>query len=161
VRFPVHFSPSLPRVFPCAVITELPYTRPEPHLLTERLRLQWLRVRAQNCQLRRVSHSPDPAHVEPNVPSTRNINSDSQSTVATSVIFVDRRGERNVPKRYLKDTEWYTDKYLGEGYYVTDPDKDETFCTVDFNFDTLQWGLTEPVDGRYQITRPIPVKYGL
>jgi hypothetical protein len=95
------------------------------------------------------------------VPSTRNINSDSQSTVATSVLFVDRRGERNVPRRYLKDAEWYQDKYLGEGYYVADPDDEDRFCAVDFNFDTLQWGLTEPVEGQYRITRPIPVKYGL
>jgi hypothetical protein len=81
--------------------------------------------------------------------------------VATSEIFVDRRGERNVPKRYLKDAEWYLDKYLGEGYYVADPDDEDRFCAVDFNFDTLQWGLTEPVEGQYRITRPIPVKYGL
>jgi hypothetical protein len=126
-----------------------------------RLCQQWLRVRSQNRHLRRVSHRSDSAHVEPNVPSTRNINSDSQSTVATSVIFVDRRGERNVPKRYLKDAEWYPDKYLGEGYYVADPDDEDRFCAVDFNFDTLQWGLTEPIEGQYRITRPIPVKYGL
>jgi hypothetical protein len=81
--------------------------------------------------------------------------------VATSDILVERRGERNVPKRYLKGAEWYTDKYLGEGYYVADPDEDDTFCAVDFNFDTLQWGLTEPSEGKYRITRPIPVKYGL
>jgi hypothetical protein len=95
------------------------------------------------------------------MPSTRNINSDSQSTVATSVILVDRRGERNIPKKYLKDAEWYTDKYLGEGYYVADPDNDNRFCAVDFNFDTLQWGLTEPIEGQYRITRLIPVKYRL
>jgi hypothetical protein len=81
--------------------------------------------------------------------------------VATSVILVERRGERNIPKRYLKDAEWYTDKYLGEGYYVADPDDDDRFYAVDFNFDTLQWGLTEPIEGQYRITRPIPVKYGL
>jgi hypothetical protein len=81
--------------------------------------------------------------------------------VATSVSIVERRGERNVPKRYLKDAEWYTDKHLGDGYYVADPDNEDLFCAVNFNFDTLQWGLTEPVDNKYQITRPIPVKYGL
>jgi hypothetical protein len=81
--------------------------------------------------------------------------------VATSVILVNRRGERNVPRRYLKDAEWYPDKYLGEGYYVADPDDEDRFCAVDFNFDTLQWGLTEPVEGQYRITRPIPVRYGL
>jgi hypothetical protein len=51
---------------------EHPYIIPEPRQLTERLRQQWLRIRAQNRHLHRVSHSPDPAHVEPNVPSTRN-----------------------------------------------------------------------------------------
>jgi hypothetical protein len=106
-------------------------------------------------------NSLEPAQVERHVPSTRNINSDSQSKVATSVSIVERRGERNVPRRYLKDAEWHTDKYLGEGYYVADPDEDDTFCTVDFSFDTLQWGLTEPIEGQYQITHPIPVKYGL
>jgi hypothetical protein len=161
VCFPVHLSPSLPRVFPCTVTTEHPYLVPEPRQLTERLRQQWLRVQAQNQHLRQVSHRPDPAHIEPSVPLTRNINSDSQSTMATSVSLVKRRGERNVPKRYLKDAEWYTDKYLGNGYYVTDPDEDDVFCAVDFNFDTLQWGLTEPIEGQYRITCPIPVKYGL
>jgi hypothetical protein len=160
VRFPVHSSPSSPRVFPCAVTTEHPYTVPSS-LLTERLRHQWLRIQAQNHILRRVSHSQDLAHVEPNVPSTHNINSDSQSTVATSVSIVNQRGERNVPKRYLKDAEWYTDKYLGDGYYVADPDEDDTFCAVDFSFNTLQWVLTEPIEDKYQITCPIPVKYGL
>jgi hypothetical protein len=140
---------------------EHPYLVPEPGQLTERLCQQWLRVQAQNHQLHRVSHRPSPAHVKQNVPSTRNINSDSQSTVATSVILVERRGERNIPKRYLKDAEWYTDKYLGEGYYVADPDDDDRFYAVDFNFDTLQWGLTEPIEGQYRITCPIPVKYGL
>jgi hypothetical protein len=95
------------------------------------------------------------------MPSTHNINSDSTSKVATSVSIVNRWGERNVPKRYLKDAEWYTDKYLGEGYYVADPDIDDTFCTVNFSFDTLQWGLTEPLEDQYQITCPIPVKYRL
>jgi hypothetical protein len=83
------------------------------------------------------------------VPSTRNINSDSLSKVATSVSIVDRQGERNIPKRYLKDAEWYTDKYLGDGYYVADPDDPNTFCAVDFSFDTLQWGLTEPLESQY------------
>jgi hypothetical protein len=76
------------------------------------------------------------------MPSTRNINSDSLSKVATSISIIDRRGEQNVPKRYLKDAEWCTDKHLGHGYYVADLDDPNTFCTVNFNFDTLQWGLT-------------------
>jgi hypothetical protein len=51
---------------------EHPYIVPEPRQLTERLRQQWLGVRAQNRHLRQTSHRPDPAHVEPSVPSTRN-----------------------------------------------------------------------------------------
>jgi predicted trehalose synthase len=51
---------------------EHPYLVPEPRQLTERLRQQWARVQAQNRHLRRVSHRPDPAHVEQNVPLTRN-----------------------------------------------------------------------------------------
>jgi hypothetical protein len=51
---------------------EPPYSIPEPRLLTERLCHQWLRIRAQNRQLCQVSHSLELAHVEPNVPSTRN-----------------------------------------------------------------------------------------
>jgi hypothetical protein len=72
VRFPVHLSPSPPRVFPCAVITEHPYRTRTPHPLTDQLRQQWLRIRAQNRHLKQLSHRPDPAHVEPSVPSTRN-----------------------------------------------------------------------------------------
>jgi hypothetical protein len=59
-------------VFPCTVTTEHPYFVPEPRVLTERLCQQWLRIRAQNRHLRRASHRPDPAHVEPNMPLTRN-----------------------------------------------------------------------------------------
>jgi transposase InsO family protein len=51
---------------------EPPYIVPEPRQLTEQLRQQWLRVRAQNRHLCRVSHRLDPAHVKLNVPSTHN-----------------------------------------------------------------------------------------
>jgi hypothetical protein len=92
---------------------------------------------------------------------THNINSDSQSKVATSISIIDRRGEQNIPKRYLRDAEWLTGKYLGEGYYIADPNDEDTFCAVDFNFDTLQWGLTEPIEDKFRVTRPAPIKYGL
>jgi hypothetical protein len=96
------------------------------------------------------------------VPLTCNINSELVPTVATSTVFTDRRGERNIPKRYLKEAEWYSDRYLGTGYYTTDPDSDVGGLTaVDFNFETLQWGLTDQIEGRYRITRPAPIKYGL
>jgi hypothetical protein len=65
------------------------------------------------------------------------------------------------PQRYLKDVEWYKDRYLRLGYYIADPDNDNTFCAIDFNFDILQWGLTEPVEDKFHIERPAPIKYGL
>jgi hypothetical protein len=95
--------------------------------------------------------------------STRNINSELIPTVATSTVFTDRRGEHNIPKRYLKEAEWYQDGYLETGYYTTDPYSENTtgLTAVDFNFETLQWGLTEQIEGRYRITRPAPVRYRL
>jgi putative SOS response-associated peptidase YedK len=51
---------------------EHPYHTRTPHLLTDHLRQQWLRIRTQNRHLKQASHRPDPAHIEPNVPSTRN-----------------------------------------------------------------------------------------
>jgi hypothetical protein len=97
------------------------------------------------------------------VPSTHNISSELEPTVATSIVFTDRRGEHNIPKRYLKEAEWYQDRYLGTGYYTTDPYSENTtgLTAVDFNFETLQWGLTEQIEGQYKITRPAPVRYGL
>jgi hypothetical protein len=97
------------------------------------------------------------------MPSTCNINSDFEPTVATSTAFIDRRGECNVPKRYLKDAEWHEDAYLGVDYYCSDPDSEDAagLTAIDFNFKTLQWGLTDQIEGRYRITRPAPLKYGL
>jgi hypothetical protein len=95
------------------------------------------------------------------MPSTRNINSDFLSNVAT--ILVERRGERNVPRRYLKGAEWHEDKYLGTGYYCSDPDSDdpEALTAIEFNFEALQWGLIEQRGDQYIITRPAPIKYRL
>jgi hypothetical protein len=95
------------------------------------------------------------------MPSTRNINPDSPTKVATTISIIERQGERNVPKRYLKDAEWYKDRYLGPGYHIADPDKDDTFCAVDFNFDILQWGPTTPIEDKFCIERPAPIRYSL
>ena len=76
------------------------------------------------------------------MPSTRNINSDLPPKVATITETLPRRGERNVPKRYLKSAEWLEDKDLGTGYYVADDDDEKVFHAIDFNFEALQWGLT-------------------
>jgi hypothetical protein len=82
------------------------------------------------------------------MPLTHNINSDFPSTVATSTTFIERRGEHSIPRRYLKDTEWHKDKYLGTGYYCSDPDSEEAagLMAINFNFETLQWGLTNQIE---------------
>jgi hypothetical protein len=122
VRFPVHLSPSPHRVFLCAfATTEPPYIVPHPKELTHRLCNNWLQRWAQN---RPRSHRSEPAQVEQNMPSTCNINSELVPTMATSTVFSNRRGECNIPKRYLKEAEWFSDGYLGEGYYTSDPDSD-------------------------------------
>jgi hypothetical protein len=70
VRFPVHLSPSLHRVFLCAfATTEPPYFVPHPKELTHQLCTNWLNCWAQN---RQSSHCPEPAQVEQNVLSTHN-----------------------------------------------------------------------------------------
>jgi hypothetical protein len=150
VRFPVHLSPSLHRVFLCAFdTTEPPYLVPHPKELTHWLCSNLRHIQEQN---RRSSHRIEPAQVEQHVPSTRNINSDFSSNVATTL--VERRGERNVPRRYLKDAEWHEDRYLGAGYYCSDPDSESAsgLTAIEFNFDALQWGLIEQIEGQYRIT---------
>jgi hypothetical protein len=52
---------------------------------------------------------------------------------------------------------------VGAGYYVIDPDKDnKSLIAVDFNFEALEWGITQTTDGdKYWIYRPAPIKHGL
>ena len=88
---------------------------------------------------------------------------------STKVRTVERRGDRNVPKRYLKAARWNPDDdptklCLGSGYYVINPDNDkDDWVPVDFDFDALQWGLTylRKNDGKFDIYRPAPSEYGL
>ena len=75
-----------------------------------------------------------PAHVEQSVPLERNINSDLHTLATSNRERLERRGERNVPKRYLKNTEWAK------------------------NFQALQWGLTYEEDDHFILQRPAPVK---
>jgi hypothetical protein len=74
--------------------------------------------------------------------------------VATQVTIVERRGEQNIPKRYLKTAEWYTadapKAYQGAGYYISDPDEPNDLIAVDFHFESLQWGITQSIpDGGF------------
>ena len=102
-----------------------------------------------------------PAHVEQSVPLERNINSDLHTLATSNREHLERRGECNVPKRYLKNTEWAKNRPLGAGYYIGDPDnesKEPNIIPVDFNFQALQWGLTYEEDDHFILQRPAPVK---
>ena len=134
-----------------------PYTH-KPSALTEYLKRK-LQVQRAKCRSR--SH---PAHVEQNVPLEHNINSDLHTLATPHRECLERRGEHNVPKRYLKNTEWAKKGPLGAGYYIGDPDdesEDPNIIAVDFNFQALQWGLTYTEEEHYILERPAPVKCGL
>jgi hypothetical protein len=82
----------------------------------------------------------------------------------TITTYIARRGEQNIPKRYLKEAEWLDKDYSWE-YYTTsnDPNDDNTFLAIDFDFGSLQWGITRqlPNNRGFAIKRPAPVKLGL
>ena len=99
-----------------------------------------------------------------NVQPERNINSDFPTLATIHKERLERRGERNVPKRYLKNAEWAKNGPLGAGYYIGDPDDDSeepNIIAVDFNFQALQWGLTYAEEEHYILERPAPIKCGL
>ena len=125
-----------------------------PGALTEYLKDKLCRQRAKrlSCSLS--------AQVKPNVPLERNINSDF-TLAATTLEYLDRRGERNVPKRYLKDTDWCEDGPLRAGYYIADPNDPAVLIAVDFNFKFLQWGCTHTKKDKFVLERPAPTRYGL
>ena len=100
------------------------------------------------------------AQVKQNVPLKCNINSDS-ALAATTIEYIERRGERNVPKRYLKEADWCEDGPLGTGYYIACPDDPSLLIPIDFNFKHLQWGCTHAKKDRFIVERPAPVRYGL
>ena len=125
-----------------------------PGALTE-----YLKQKLHHQRARCLGRSP-PAQVEQNVPLERNINSDF-TLAATTLEYLDRRGERNVPKRYLKEADWCEDRALGTGYYIADPDDPSILIPVDFNFKHLQWGCTHKKKDRFVLERPAPARYGL
>ena len=135
------------------VNTYHPYCH-SPSALTEYLKNK-LRIQ----RAKRLGRSL-PTQVESNVRPERNINSDF--TLATTILdYLDRRGERNVPKRYLKEADWTEDGPLGTGYYTADPDDPSILIPIDFNFKYLQWGCTHPKNDKFVVERPAPVCYGL
>jgi hypothetical protein len=143
-----------------------PYHRPGyPHLseVTHKLRDQLICIQQNNFRHRTI------AQAEQSGLSNRNINSDLCTTVVTPqtntiTTYVSRRGEQNIPKRYLKEAEWL-DKDYSWGYYTTsnDSDNDNTLIAIDFDFGSLQWGVTRqlPDNRGFAIKRPAPIKLGL
>ena len=135
------------------VTTYHPYYH-NPSALTEYLKQK---LRAQRAK--RLGRSL-PTQVESNIQPERNINSDFN--LATTIVdYIDRRGERHVPKRYLKEADWNEDGSLGTGYYTADPDNPSILIPVDFNFKYLQWGCTFRNKDKLVVERPAPVCYGL
>ena len=116
------------------VTTYHPYCH-SPSALTE-----YLRAKLQHQRVKRLGRSI-PAQVEQNVQLERNINSDF-ALAATTLEYIDWRGERNVPKRYLKEADWCEDRPLRTRYYIADPDDPSILIPIDFNFKYLQWGCT-------------------
>ena len=120
---------------------------------------KYLKAKSRTQRAKRLSHSL-PTQVEQSIPLERNINSDF-TLAATTLKYLDRRGERNVPKRYLKEADWCKEGPLGTGYYVADPDDPAILIPVDFNFKYLQWGCTLQKKDKFILERPAPVRYGL
>ena len=135
------------------VTTYHPYCH-SPSALTKYLeqKLHHQRAKCLSCSL--------PTQVEQDVPLKCNINSDF-TLAATTLEYLDHRGERNVPKRYLKEADWCEDGTLGAGYYITDPDDPTILIPVDFNFKHLQWGCTHTKKDKFVLERPAPIRYRL
>ena len=79
-------------------------------------------------------------------------------------IILKRRGECNVPWRYLKNAHWdahnHPDGTIDIGYYSQDPDGGHH--TVDFDFNTLTWGtIYKRSNGKYRLTIPAPIELEL
>ena len=77
---------------------------------------------------------------------------------------MERRGECNVPIRYLKNAHWDAhsnpDRTIDLGYYAKDPEGN--YHTVDFDFNSLTWGtIYRRSNGKYRLTIPAPINLGL
>ena len=125
-----------------------------PSALTE-----YLKHKLRSQQAKHLSRSL-PVQVKQNVPLKRNINSDF-TLAATTLEYLDRRGEHNVPKRYLKEAKWSEGGTLGARYYIADPDDPTILIPVDFSFKNLQWGCTHTKKDKFVLERPAPARYRL
>ena len=105
------------------------------------------------------------APVEQHEPSSHDIKLDLKVALSYKTdITLEHRGERNVPKRYLKNARWDAhnepDGTINLGYFAQD--REGNYIPVDFDFNTLTWGTTHRTrKGKYRLTIPAPIKLGL
>ena len=79
-------------------------------------------------------------------------------------IVLEHRGERNVPRRFLKEAHWDAHNNpngtIDLGYYAQD--QDGNYHAVDFDFNTLIWGTIHRRSNRkYRLMIPAPIELGL
>ena len=96
--------------------------------------------------------------------SEHNINSDLSSTVVpTKEYHLARRGDRNIPLRYLKGAEWIErkeDQDLSPGCFATNDDSD--LIPIEFDFEAIQWGEAKATpEGTIKVRRPALIELGL
>ena len=74
-----------------------------------------------------------------------------------------RRGDRNVPLRYIKGAEWVErkeDQDLSPGYYALNADSN--LIPIEFDFEAIQWGVAEATpEGTIRVRRPAPIELNL
>ena len=105
------------------------------------------------------------AQVEQHEPSSCDIKLDLKVALSYETdIILEHRGERNVPKRYLKEARWDAhnepDGTINLGYFAQD--REGNYIPVDFDFNTLTWGTTHRTrKGQYRLTIPAPIELGL
>ena len=105
------------------------------------------------------------AQVEQHESSSRDIKLDLKVALSYETdITLEHRGERNVPKKYLKEARWDApnepDGTIDLGYFAQD--REGNYIPVDFDFNTLTWGTTHRTrKGKYRLTIPAPIELGL
>ena len=77
--------------------------------------------------------------------------------------YLSRRGDRNVPLRYIKGAEWVErreDQDLSPGYYALNDDSN--LVPIEFDFEAIQWGVAEATpEGPIRVRRPAPIELNL
>ena len=121
-------------------------------------------LEAQRTRSTLASQGPF-AQVKQHEPSSRDIKLDLKVALSYETdINLDHRGERNIPKRYLKEARWDAhnepDGTINLGYFAQD--HEGNYIPVDFDFNTLMWGTTHRTrKGKYRLTIPAPIELGL